>query len=243
MTTVTPQQILNHRTWSLAANERQCDWGDVTTLAGASYRPINPSNPPCFCATCRNLYDETGDGDARLVNTGHVGARKVYASLLLPPSPPSSEITRTEENGGWTDLFPKRTNAHHPGLCHKDCSFGCWDPPSAPSVKRSGTEWHGGVPLHVTIPSLSATHFDAIPTSLPAPRHRDVMNETPDERIKNDLALLRMKYQRELIEKMDSKRNVFLDNPDREEVLASIRAEEDVIWQKIEAIKLLLSDM
>ncbi len=215
MTTVTPQQILNHRTWSLAANERQCDWGDVTTLAGASYRPINPSNPPCFCATCRNLYDETGDGDARLVNTGHVGARKVYASLLLPPSPPSSEITRTEENGGWTDLFPK----------------------------RSGTEWHGGVPLHVTIPSLSATHFDAIPTSLPAPRHRDVMNETPDERIKNDLALLRMKYQRELIEKMDSKRNVFLDNPDREEVLASIRAEEDVIWQKIEAIKLLLSDM
>jgi hypothetical protein len=69
------------------------------------------------------------------------------------------------------------------------------------------------------------------------------MNETDDERMKNDLALLRMKYQRDLIEKMDSKRSVFLDNPDREEVLASIRAEEDVIWQKIEAVKLLLSDM
>ena len=214
MTTVTPQQILNHRTWTLAANQRQCEWYGITTFVGASYPPITPGDPPCFCATCRNLYDSSGEVDAELVNTGQVNARKAYASLFLPPSPPS-EVTRTEENGGWTDLFPK----------------------------RSGTEWHGGVPLHVTIPSLSATHFDAIPLSLPAPRHRDVMNETDDERIKNDLALLRMKYQRDLIEKMDSKRSVFLDNPDREKVLASIRAEEDVIWQKIEAIKLLLSDM
>jgi hypothetical protein len=214
MTTVTPQQILNHRTWSVAAGDPQCYWGDLTTFSGAHYFPISNRDPPCFCARCRNLYDETGEADAELVNSGHARARKSYASLFLPPSPPS-EVTRTEENGGWTDLFPK----------------------------RSGTEWHGGVPLHVTIPPLSATHFDAIPTSLPAPRHRDIMNETDDERMKNDLALLRMKYQRDLIEKMDSKRSVFLDNPDREEVLASIRAEEDVIWQKIEAVKLLLSDM
>jgi hypothetical protein len=242
MTTVTPQEILNHRKWSLAAAEPQCDWGGVTTFAGASYRPIRSSDPPCFCATCRNLYDETGEGDAKLVNKGHAGARKTYASLLLPPSPPS-EITRTEENGAWDTIPLTRTNSHHPGLCAKDCQFGCWTP-SAPSVKRSGTEWHGGIPLHVTVPTLSATHFDAIPTSLPAPRHRDVMNETPDERLKNDLAMLRSKYQSDLVRVMDSKRvPILIDGAGRDELLARIRADEDAIWKKIDAINLLLSDM
>lgn len=240
MTTITAEQILNHRTWSLAAAEPQCEWYGITTFANASFPQITPDDPPCFCATCRNLYDSSGEIDAELVNTGQVKARKAYASLLLPDAP-SSEVKRTEENGGWMDPIPlKRTNAHYPGLCEKDCEFGC----KAPSVKRSGTEWHGGIPLHVSIPTLSATHFDAIPTSLPAPRRRDIMNETNDERIKNDLAMLRSKYQNDLVRMMDSKRiPLLLDGTGRDELLARIRADEDAIWKKIDAINLLLSDM
>ncbi len=216
-TLVTPSDIINHRMWRKASGMVGCmDGSDIPlySLKGISWRPADPKNPSCFCFDCRDTWDADGTIDAELVNSNHSRARDAYAPLLLPLSS-SFEVTRTEENGGWTDLFPK----------------------------RSGTEWHGGVPLHITLPTLSATHFDEIPTSLPAPRHRDVMNETFDERMKNDLAILKGNLQSDLVVVMDSKRGVFPDTEGRDAILTDIHRKEIALMKKIDAIKVLLSDM
>lgn len=103
----------------------------------------------------------------------------------------------------------------------------------------------GGIspPPTVDIPPLSATTFDEIPTSLPAPRHRDVMNESSSERLKNDLAEYMGSLHSLLVRTMDSKRRVFSDSPAREEILAKIQQEEARIFAKIDAVKLILDSM
>ena len=103
----------------------------------------------------------------------------------------------------------------------------------------------GGIspPLSVEIPPLSATTFEEIPMSLPAARHRDVMNETRTERIKNDLAEYKYELQSLLVRTMDSKRFIFSDIPGREEMLAKIHNEEVRISAKIDAITLIINSM
>jgi len=96
----------------------------------------------------------------------------------------------------------------------------------------------GGIsPLDTVQPRYSS--FGEIPTSLPAPRARDVMNETAEERLKADLATLRYDLQGQLVVCMD-KRRLAYEGPERESFLASINEEADKLWAKLKAVELLM---
>lgn len=103
----------------------------------------------------------------------------------------------------------------------------------------------GGIPLPPRINTEQPSYgsFDEIPTSLPAPRARDIMNESSDERLRMDLAILRGKLQSDLVVVMDRRRNaICYDNPiDRSIFLAGIGVEEEAITNKLAAIDLLLN--
>lgn len=76
-----------------------------------------------------------------------------------------------------------------------------------------------------------------------APRHRDVMNETKEERIKKDLLDLISSFRGDLIEVMDSRRRtLYYENPqERDEFLKEVSKKEDDLWDKIRAAELLIS--
>lgn len=112
-----------------------------------------------------------------------------------------------------------------------------------PSSKRQGSETYNGLTLHVSPPTLFATTFDEIPVSLPAPRHRNVLNESRDERLRNDLHEYLGELKRELIVTMDSKRSVFDDIPGRDVLLEKIAAAEEKIAHKIDSVNAILTDM
>lgn len=102
----------------------------------------------------------------------------------------------------------------------------------------------GGIPRPpaLEIPPLTATTFDEIPTSLPENR-RDIMNETPKERLCTDLYMYLSDLRSDLIVTMDSKRYVFDDSPNREESLARIRAEEERLQKLIAAVRLVIDSL
>ena len=80
--------------------------------------------------------------------------------------------------------------------------------------------------------------------SLPAPRHRDIMNETKEERLSMDLAELRGQLQGDLIVVMDSRRRLaFYDNlEERVAEARKINSQENAIWAKLDAIDLLMKE-
>jgi hypothetical protein len=258
MNTITAAQILAHRSARKDAGLLGCitskpktnrivfGYGDVY-----SWRPADPMNPHCFCIDCRELWDSDGSIDAKLVNSGHQWACHTYASLLPTPAAPApSPVEHVDD----APPLPTRSMTHYPGVlsCEKGCWCGHWEREEQPAV-RTMTEhpeaYKMGVPrsvwfteptLRVEIPPLSATRFEDVPTSLPAPRHRDILNESLNERLRNDLMKLFGETQSELINVMDSRRNVFADMTDRSARLSAIHEQEDALMEKIQAIKQLL---
>ena len=124
-------------------------------------------------------------------------------------------------------------------------------PPPARSLTEHPEAYKMGVPrstffpppLRVDTTLGSYNDFDEVPTSLPAPRHRDVMNETKAERLKGDLGELRAKIQGDLVRTMDKRRRgVFYDEPERSEFLMQVDQEEHALWVKLDAVELLLKE-
>ena len=98
-------------------------------------------------------------------------------------------------------------------------------------------------PLRVDTFLGSYDSFEEVPTSLPAPRHRDVMNETKEERLKKDLGELRATIQGDLVRAMDKRRcGVFYDEPERSEYLRSVDDQENKLWLKLDAVELLMNE-
>lgn len=98
-------------------------------------------------------------------------------------------------------------------------------------------------PLFVQISPPTFTSFDEIPTSLPAPIHRNILEETPAERLHKDLVLLK--------EDLFTKLNTVLESRDREDTMpmqdisafhSNIQTECRVLWEKIRAIDTLLKE-
>ncbi len=259
MNAITPAQILAHRSARKDAGLLGCitskpktnrivfGYGDVY-----SWRPADPMNPHCFCIDCRELWDSDGSIDAKLVNSGHQWACHTYASLLPTPAPPAPSPV---EHADDAPPLPTRSMTHYPGVlsCEKGCWCGYWEREEQPPV-RTMTEhpeaYKMGVPrsvwfteptLRVEVPTLSATRFEDVPTSLPAPRHRDIMNETPETRLRNDLVKLLAETEADLIRVMDSRRNIYTEMTDRSSRLAEIDTDEDKLIEKVRAIKSLLT--
>lgn len=240
MSNVTVSDITCHREWLKASGATGCITGqpppqrlydffgfrdikiwyrDATGRMNGD-EGFDPKNPACFCFDCRSTFDPSGTIDCEIVNAGDKRACEAYAPLI-------SNLTNT-------------------------------DNPAFPSCKRQGSETYNGVTYHMdgtatscyspplpplSIPSLSATHFDEIPTSLPAPRHRDIMNETTEERIKNDLARFRSDIQNELVFIMDTRRNIFTDGAGKDELLDYLNDKEATLQNKLDAINVILKDM
>jgi hypothetical protein len=108
--TITPSEILNHRKMRKQSGMAGCITGrPQPTMDFFGFRDImiwnmdaegrlngdpgfNRMDPRCFCFDCRESFDSDGTVDAELVNTGHVRACFVYASLL-------SKRTESQSNG------------------------------------------------------------------------------------------------------------------------------------------------
>jgi hypothetical protein len=105
-----------------------------------------------------------------------------------------------------------------------------------PGLQRSMT-------MGIQIPPITVTTFEDLPMSLPAPRARDIQNETPKERLKADLATLRGDIQSKLILVMDSRRRaVSLPEDERDDFLEEVHAKENILWAKLDAVDLLLKN-
>jgi hypothetical protein len=121
-------------------------------------------------------------------------------------------------------LLPQRSNG------------GGIAPPPPPGLQRSMT-------LGIQIPPITVTTFEDLPMSLPAPRARDLLSETPKERLKADLATLRGEIQTKLVLVMDSRRRaVALEGDERDDFLEEVQKKENVLWAKLAAVDLLLKN-
>ena len=144
-------------------------------------------------------------------------------------------------NGGGIDMLNNETRGV--SLCPDDTDQGHELSPYTDDTAEP-TPGPGRVPLlpRVNTTGRSYGSFSEVPMSLPAPRARDILNESPDERLKMDLAILKGKLQSDLVVVMDRRRNaVCYDNAiDRSIFLASIGIEEEAIANKLAAIDLLL---
>jgi hypothetical protein len=68
------------------------------------------------------------------------------------------------------------------------------------------------------------------------------MNETREQRMKNDLAEMKAEIQGELVVVMDSRRSApFYETPERSAFLEAVNAKEAALWKKLDAINLLLN--
>jgi len=169
-------------------------------------------NPGCFCFDHRSAFDPQAEVDLQLILDGHTEARRTYASLLPTELvPPPRDVPPPPS----TTLLPQRSMS------------GGIAPPLL---------------LRVDTAPRSYGSFSEIPMSLPAPRARDILNESPDERLRADLGTLRGKLHSKLILAMDRARQaVCYDDPvERATFLATVRADEQALWSKIDAVDLLL---
>jgi hypothetical protein len=207
-------------------------------------------NPRCFCFDCRGAFDPKGEVDAEIVNAGHERAREVYISLLPAPTPLSVRtVTSFGGGGGGGSVaaalptppaspkhphLPMRTMTEHPEAYARGVSRSLWFPSSPVEGPPR--------PPPIQIP----THNEgAVPMSLPAPRHRDVMNESRETRIKKDLLELLTRYRGQILDVMDSRRTAcFYDDPKkRDELMAEVRKKEDDLWDLIHAVELIISSL
>lgn len=237
MASISPIQIVKHRALRKAAGLTGCISGrPVPEMDFFGYKDVqiwfrdasgrlngdadfNRRDPYCFCFDCRDAFDPEGTLDAELVNEGHKRARIIYASLLQEPV---------------AEVLPARTLTEHPEAYKMDVPRETWFP-AAPLPQRSMTN----VPW--ALPKLEIPE-GVPPISLPAPRHRDVMNETRETRIRNDLLEKISDFRAELIEVMDSRRTLYEGDriPDSDEPRRLLDRREEDLWKKINAAELLI---
>ena len=229
---LTAQQIQDHRAARKASGLAGCVTGrPVPPMDFFGYKdvqswgPADPMKPHCFCFDCRDLWDNDASIDLQLLKEGHKMALWTYAELLPE------------------DQRPKKDDAATPAVVKP-----------LPLLARTMTEhpeaYARGVPREVFFPPLRVDtsaptyeSFEEVPTSLPAPRHRDVMNETKEERLKGDLAELRSKIQGDLVRTMDKRRRgVYYEEPERSEYLRSVDQQENALWNKLDAVELLMKE-
>ncbi len=211
---------------------------------------FNRRDPWCFCFDCRGAFDPRGIVDAEIVTEGHVRAREVYAQLLPAdmrpaprPEPSPSLALPTRSNGGGISMLNNETRGV--SLCPDDEDQG-HELSSYTDDTTEPTSGPGRVPLlpRVNTTGRSYGSFSEVPMSLPAPRARDIMNESPAERLRGDLAILRGQVQGDLIVAMDRARHAasYDDDDARSAFMASVRADERILQDKLAAIDLLLRD-
>lgn len=226
---VTPEQIQAHRASRKASGLAGCITGRPMPELDffgykdvQSWRPSDPMQPHCFCFDCRELWDNDATIDLQLIKDGHKMALWTYAELLpkemVPPkeAPPAPSLAKPIGNS--VPLLP-RTNGG--GLS----ALGLGIPP-----------------LRIDTSAPRHESFEEVPTSLPAPRHRDMMNETQEQRLKNDLAELRARIQDDIVTTMDKKRHAFDNDAERTDFIRKLAAEEGKLWAKLDAVNLLLKD-
>ncbi len=249
---ITPEQIINHRELRKKAGMAGCVTGrPVPALDFFGYRDVqiwnvdangrmngdpgfDRKNPRCFCFDCRGAFDPRAEVDTELVNSGNERACDVYASLLMAAAPVASPPPPPKASPVLAPLhLPTRTMTEHPEAYARGVPRSVWFPSSPPLAA-------GGRPPPIEIPPLSE-----VPTSLPAPRHRDIMNENRDTRIKKDLLEQIMHYRGELVEVIDSRRSAaYIEQKDaREDYLAKVSKKENDLWDKIRACELLIADL
>jgi hypothetical protein len=266
MTTITTQTIIADRANRKAAGLAGCITGRPVppmVLNGysdvQSWRPADPMKPHCFCFDCRELWDADATVDLQLINNKNPDALYAYRNIVPaewtaaePARPRPSLALPMRSNGGGAyapadpdaespvAALPKRSNgggiSMMPDLGHE---LSPYTDDSAEPVPGPGR-----IVLPPRLDTTRPTYgsFDEVPSSLPAPRARDIMNESPAERLKMDLATLRGRIQSELVVVMDSRRRaVFFDNPEEGAAfLSKVREQETKLWKKLEAIDLLL---
>jgi hypothetical protein len=223
---ITTEQIQAHRAARKASGLTGCITGRPVppmSLHGykdvQSWRPVDPMKPSCFCFDCRDLWDKDASIDLQLLNDGYETALWVYSELL----PEEKRPGKKREDAP----LATRTMTEHPEASKMGVPRGVFFPP----------------PLRVNTSLGSYDTFEEMPTPLPAPRHRDAMNETETERLKKDLGELRAKIQGELVRTMDlRRRGVFYDEPERSEYLRSIDEQEKKLWMKLDAVELLMKE-
>ena len=104
---------------------------------------------------------------------------------------------------------------------------------------RVGLSWPP--PVDTSMPTYATV--EETPLTLPAPRARDIKNESHKERLKSDLFFLRGEIQSKLILVMDTRRRaVAMSEEDREEFLETIQEKESKLWAKLDAVDLLLKE-
>lgn len=227
---ITTQTIINDRNNRKAAGLAGCITGRPVPpmrLYGysdvQSWRPADPMKPHCFCFDCRGLWDADATIDLQLINNKDPDALYSYRNIV-----PAEWMTAEPERPAV--LLPKRTNGG--GICMAPDDSAEPAPPPAPLV------------LPPRIDTLRTTYgsFDEVPTSLPAPTARDIMNESPEQRLKTDLAVLKGQLQSELVVVMDSRRRAaFFEDPDEGAAfLSNVREQEAKLWKKLDAIDFLL---
>lgn len=256
---VTTSQILEHRTTRKCCGLVGCITGrPAPEMDFFGYRDVqiwfrdaaghlngdpgfNRRDPYCFCFDCRGAFDPQGALDAELVNEGHERACETYASLLqqvpvevrAPPPTPLLQRTLTHYPGVLSCVREDKNRAAGGGGSSSAVSSPPPPPPRASPV----------FPPRIKIPVRADD--GEVPFSLPAPRHRDIMNESRETRLKKDLFELLTNYRGEMITIMDSRRSAcFYDDPaERDEFLKKVRKQEDELWDKIHAAELLIRSL
>lgn len=235
---ITPQQIIDFRAARKASGMAGCITGRPTPELDffgykdvQSWRPADPMQPHCFCFDCRELWDSDASIDVQLIQNGHKMALWTYEQIL-----PKGSV-------------PPRDEAPRPALPLPMPSGGI-SRDEVPLLARTMTEhpeargWGAVPPLRVDTSVRTYGSFSEVPMSLPAPRHRDVMNESHSERIRGDLAELKGQLQSELVVTMDRRRNAvcYDDGDEKAAFLAQVAKDEAAIWAKLDAVTLLLNE-
>jgi hypothetical protein len=233
-----------------------------------SWRPADPMQPHCFCFDCRDLWDNDASIDLQLLKDGNKMAIWAYEDLvpkeLVPPKPepvavpslmlptpsggiappPTSPVLPKRSNGGGIQLLPRNGGADSPSLPARTMTEAWWVNEENAMKEVATTRTLLGLPaLNVDTSVPAYATFAETPLTLPAPRHRDIMNEVPKERLKKDLSDLRGQIQSDLVRVMDKRRRgVYLDEPERSEYLHKVDEQENTLWLKLDAVEILLKE-
>ena len=247
---LTTQDILNDRATRKAMGLVGCITGQPVSnriVFGfsdvQSWRPSDPMNPHCFCFDCRGLWDRDATIDLQLVQNGHEYACYAYRNLIpnyvMPRrSAPSVDIPQSNHESfeDVPDSLPAPRAASRPSSTGTLVAS-----PEIPSLQRSDG---GGIRSGSDDPSSTGTLVASpeIPP-LPQPVPRDVMNETPLERLRRDLKELRAHIYADLIPVMDRRRNgACMGEPELSSFLHQVDVEEGYLHAKLKAIEVLLDE-
>ncbi len=225
---ITAQQIINHRAARKAA-------GLVGCVSG---RPV----PEMDFFGYRDVQIWNRDAQGRLNGDPDFNRKDPYCfcfdcrGAFDPKAEVDLELVQSSHARAlevYGDLFPPSTLPTEPAPTSFR-SFSARVPDVEPVLVPP--------PINTSLPSYGS--FGNISLSLPAPRHRDVMNESRDERFKNDLAERRANLYSKLVPVMDKMRRVTLVSPDEVQAFtAAVRAEEDALWRQIDAIDVVLTSL